>query len=218
MRFGSFDSQAGAYGRWHHLHCWRVPVAVWLALPAALDAAGVEAALVAMQQIVFTGFCVLSVADKHAVVEHVSNKAHWAKPNKKTMKEATATAVGVRAATSASGGAGEEAASAAADDDDEDSGDPDVDGGALVGDGAPATVMAEGDVLIPLTGTGVPDNSTALACAFGPGAAFVIPRPGVNGAKAGALADTTFVMTGTFPELGGGAGLDVRTRCTTVRV
>ena len=36
---------------------------------------------------------------------------------------------------------------------------------------------------------------------------FQIPRPGVNGAVAGALDGKRFVLTGVFPELGGGAGL-----------
>ena len=48
----------------------------------------------------------------------------------------------------------------------------------------------------------------------GAGGAFIIPRPGVNGAKAGALAAKTIVLTGIFPELGGGAGLELgKGRC-----
>jgi hypothetical protein len=38
---------------------------------------------------------------------------------------------------------------------------------------------------------------------------FVIPVPGENGAQPGALAGKTFVLTGVFPEVGGGAGLSL---------
>jgi hypothetical protein len=57
----------------------------------------------------------------------------------------------------------------------------------------------------------IPDapGSTAVGAAGGAarGTAFVLPRPGMNGARAGAFAGQTFVLTGTFPEVGGGAGL-----------
>lgn len=56
--------------------------------------------------------------------------------------------------------------------------------------------------------------SKALVTQGGPGGAFVVPRPGLNGAVADALGGKTFVMTGLFPELGGGAGLDLgKGRC-----
>ena len=39
---------------------------------------------------------------------------------------------------------------------------------------------------------------------------FVIPRPGVDGAIGeDGLSDTRFVLTGLFPEVGGGAGLNL---------
>jgi hypothetical protein len=48
----------------------------------------------------------------------------------------------------------------------------------------------------------------------GGGGAFVVPRPGFNGALAGSFSGKTFVLTGVFPELGGGAGLDMgKARC-----
>jgi BRCT domain type II-containing protein len=37
---------------------------------------------------------------------------------------------------------------------------------------------------------------------------FVIPRPGVDGAEAGCYEGKRFVLTGIFPEVGGGAGLN----------
>ena len=38
---------------------------------------------------------------------------------------------------------------------------------------------------------------------------FVMPVPGMNGAKAGSLKGKTFVLTGVFPEVGGGQGLNL---------
>ncbi|KAI9011624.1 hypothetical protein DFJ74DRAFT_645598 [Hyaloraphidium curvatum] len=43
----------------------------------------------------------------------------------------------------------------------------------------------------------------------GAGTQLVLPRPGVGNAIAGAFAGQTFVLTGIFPEVGGGAGLDL---------
>jgi hypothetical protein len=40
-------------------------------------------------------------------------------------------------------------------------------------------------------------------------ARFVLPRPGVNGAAPGCLEGKTFVLSGIFPEIGGGAGLNL---------
>ena len=38
---------------------------------------------------------------------------------------------------------------------------------------------------------------------------FIVPRPGINGALGNALAGKTVVLTGLFPELGGGGGLNL---------
>jgi hypothetical protein len=43
------NKEAGSYGRWCHLQCWRVPSRVWLGLPQeGDDAAKFEAALLSM--------------------------------------------------------------------------------------------------------------------------------------------------------------------------
>ena len=51
--------------------------------------------------------------------------------------------------------------------------------------------------------------STAVVPHTGKKQKFVPPRPGVNGAVANVLDGKRFVMTGVFPELGGGAGLNL---------
>jgi len=59
-----------------------------------------------------------------------------------------------------------------------------------------------------------PPPSKALATQGAAGSSFIVPRPGVNGAVANSLVSKTFVMTGVFPELGGGCGLDLgKARC-----
>ena len=54
-------------------------------------------------------------------------------------------------------------------------------------------------------------SSTAIVAHSGKNkkAKFTIPRPGVNGAVANVLEGKKFVLTGTFPEIGGGAGLSL---------
>jgi len=50
-----------------------------------------------------------------------------------------------------------------------------------------------------------PRSSALVSAAAGgiDGGAFVVPRPGVNGALEGSFDGKTFVLTGIFPELGG---------------
>lgn len=56
VRVGTLDPEAGGYGRWVHLHCWRVPARIWLGLPdpaaACADPARFEAALLGMNEVV----------------------------------------------------------------------------------------------------------------------------------------------------------------------
>ena len=53
------------------------------------------------------------------------------------------------------------------------------------------------------------ENNTASAVVphVGKKAKFKVPRPGVNGGIAGVLDGKRFVLTGVFPEIGGGSGL-----------
>lgn len=38
IRFGSMNTESGAYGRWMHLGCWRVPGLIWRGLPCPKSA------------------------------------------------------------------------------------------------------------------------------------------------------------------------------------
>lgn len=67
---------------------------------------------------------------------------------------------------------------------------------------AAAASMPTSNAMVPAA----PRNTLATG---GAKAKFVIPRPGVNGAIAGLLNGKKFVLTGVFPEVGGGSGLSL---------
>ena len=185
MRCGSYDSETGGYGRWTHLCCWRVPSSVWGALPSGFEgkeessATAFENAVLAMQSVTFCGYSELDAEQKAAVLRHLMDKGNWAK---KTEKKAQPD---VKPAKKQKKAAGDDAG-----------------GGAGAGAGAADTALA----VIP-----EPPSSKAVGLAAGAarGSAFVLPIPGVNGARPGAFAGQTFVLTGLFPEVGGGAGLNL---------
>ncbi len=74
-------------------------------------------------------------------------------------------------------------------------------------DSAPAasTGAATSASIVPSNQNNVP--STAVVSHTGKKGKFIIPRPGLNGAVAGVLNNKKFVLTGVFPEVGGGSGL-----------
>ena len=181
VRIGYMDSESGAYGRWMHLRCWRVPSKVWLGLPdpdKEHDAAKFEAALLSMSAVIICGVSNLPKAERRAVVHFCMNRDNWAKLTKRTNPEAVAAllaqGVGAAAAPVGAGGGGGGAMTACAG-----------------GGSAPSSSL---DALVP----------RAMQRER-----FVVPVPGRNGVKGTVhtLAGKTFCMTGTFPELGGGAGL-----------
>jgi hypothetical protein len=155
------DMEAGAYGRWRHLSCWRVPASIWLGLPDPEETsrAAFEAAIVQQQQVSFCGYTELPEAEQQAVVDYIMDTSNWARRTKNSK------AAGAGGAGAGAGAGGEEADDA----------------------GAP------GHVPLPAP------PSKALVTQGGPGGAFVVPRPGMNGAVADALGGKTFVMVRQWP-------------------
>ena len=187
--FSSAIQMLQAYGRWHHIECWRIPASIWLALPDAdkcHDAKRFEAALVEMQQLAFCGFTDLSPEHKQEFVAHCMNKAHYAKANKnsKAYNDGVDSPEPSRASTG--------------------SADTLVDAGSMP-DARGAVPMSASPSALALY---VPPAAAQLELAAR-GDRFVLPRPGVNGAQHGALNNKTFVLTGIFPEVGGGVGLNL---------
>ena len=70
---------------------------------------------------------------------------------------------------------------------------------------AAAAAAKSSHAIVP---TAAKSTSTAVVAHSGKKARFVVPKPGVNGAVANVLDGKRFVLTGTFPEIGGGAGLN----------
>ena len=74
-----------------------------------------------------------------------------------------------------------------------------------------STSPAAAAAVVPAAAAAAAASSTAIVAHSGKNkkAKFTIPRPGVNGAVANVLEGKKFVLTGTFPEIGGGAGLSL---------
>ena len=80
--------------------------------------------------------------------------------------------------------------------------DPSPSGNAAIG-GASSNTRA----IVPIVQSN--NESTDVVPRTEKKAKFTIPRPGVNGAVAGVLSGKRFVLTGVFPEVGGGMGLSL---------
>ena len=188
LRWGSMDKEAGAYARFHHLRCWRVPAIVHLRLPKqGADAALFHQAMEAMQSLTFVGWQGLSAEEQAQIVEHVMNPAHYARVTKATPA--------VPAFGAAAGAALGDAAGA----------------GAGAGGGGGASASASSALALPPPAKARPASDALVAAprsGAGAGGSLTLPRPGVDGIPS-SLAGHTFVLTGTFPEVGGGAGLNL---------
>ena len=151
-------------------------------------------ALLAMNEVCICGFSELPKKERKEFVLHVMNRCNWArytKPKKKkAKKDAKAIAAGV-----AVPGLG------VVDDPGEDEDGAKKPAAAVA---AAASAAGGGDMLVASTRPGVP-STTALAVAK---SAFVPPAlPPLGKGVAGSLDGERFVLTGIFPELGGGSGL-----------
>lgn len=86
--------------------------------------------------------------------------------------------------------------------------DEDTKPAAVPSSGAGAAAAATSQALVAHANPGE-STSTAVVPVSGKKSKFQMPRPGQNGAIAGVFDDQRFVLTGLFPELGGGSGLSV---------
>lgn len=168
LRVG-FMTEAGTYGMFCHLCCWRVPSKIWLGLPdpkKCRDRRRFDRALQQMNQVALSGMEDLPKSDRRQVVRHVMDKSHWTFGGdmEKVRKKPAAAAA-----------------------DDEENADASA---------APSRGRAE-----------VATTSTELVT-LPLKRQFSIPMPGSDG-PAGSLSGQTFVLTGVFPEIGGGAGLEL---------
>jgi hypothetical protein len=179
IRVGSIDKQSGSYTRFCHLSCWRVPSKVWLGLDLLDDEQTFLARLLAMNEVLLCGLSELSEEDQRAVAQHAMNKSHWARPSKSRTGQVLATAAAAAAARAAAATTARAAAAAA----------------------AAASPPPRG----------IPATASQVAKSPNPPAALALATPALAAATTTTcvLAGKTVVLTGVFPELGGGSGLDL---------
>lgn len=168
VRCGSLDLLSGTYGRWSHVKCWRVPVAVHTGIPdnVPVNVAEVEAALKAMEEIVIVGVTSLDQAALGELIAHVANPYnHASLPSHVTHSSMVASAAAASVASAAS-----------------------------TPPAASTNLVSSG-----------PTASSNLAS---PGSTL-LPVPGGPTCPAAQFSGQTFVLTGVFPALGGGTGLNL---------
>ncbi|CAM9858671.1 unnamed protein product [Chrysoparadoxa australica] len=182
VRAGWLDPNSGAYSGWCHLRCWRVPNTIWLGFPKEDQPQGPEAyieALARMDQVSMTGFSELTESDKLLFLQHVRDQRNWTRITRKKTPAPSAPDAVVSRGVPVPIPLNHPAAAAAA--------------AAAAG----GVEMAAGDA----SGAVVPRAPTAIP--------FTVLQPGRNGAVPGALLGKTIVLTGVFPEVGGGTGLNL---------
>ena len=184
IRVGSLDDASGSYGRWHHLDCWRVPYRIWAGLTNPADADQVLQDLLYMEEVLLTNLSCLTTEQQQQVVAHVMDKSHWAR---KTAASKPPPKLRAAAGKKKKGKASSTAMIPAA---------------ATVS--SSNTVVEQSLVVAPDAA-----HSTTIVKKTTVKEHFVIPRPGINGAIANVLEQKRFVLTGIFPEVGGGTGLNL---------
>ena len=177
---------------------------MWLGLPnpkTCRDPQKFHDAIVGMQQVIFCGFGELSEDEQREVVEYLMDSSHYAALRTAKSRQYAESVMAAHAAgipyaevvVGAKGGAGAGPASSSFGGGGGGGGGGGVGGGRLVPMG-------------PGSGAGGGSSSTALKAG---GFRFEMPRPGLNGAEPGQFEGKRFVLTGLFPEVGGGAGLNL---------
>lgn len=184
IRVGSMDPEAGSYGRWVHLACWRVPSKVWLGLPdptKCKDVSAFEEALARMGGVQLSGVGDMLPAARALFAQHVMDKSNWARLVKRKAKPEDPAPEGAASVEAIEAGA--------------------------AGGGAPSQsrkkMKTEAGSVVAST------TSTALVTTSEEPSKFIVPVAGKGSAVATSMAGQTVVLTGLFPELGGGAGLSL---------
>lgn len=183
LRVGWMNSETGAYGGWVHLKCWRVPNRVWLGLPdpaTCTDVSKFASALRSMGGVLLAGLAELSGGEMREVTRYCMDKARWAR--RVELKDRPTLAPPPSSSSAAASASANWSARASA-----------------ASSGVKTLVAAP-----VASSSSAPSSESALAASR----RFVVPKPGRD-AKPHSLAGKTIVITGVFPELGGGAGLNL---------
>ena len=231
-RVGSLDAESGTYGRWVHLYCWRVPERIWRGVPnpdTCKDRAVFAAAIRSMNEVLLTGFLELGPEHAEALVTHVMDPSNWAN-GKKRSKAQIAIAEPAQKRKASKGAVVKTEVEVEVKT--EPGKVPEPKAAPKRKHGAGQGTVAKGGKkkkLEPTTPAAAPaskkpskaktkkeeamkEEAGALIIREAPKAAgnkFVRPCPGTGLAVPDSLANETVVMTGLFPELGGGSGLSL---------
>jgi hypothetical protein len=208
LRVGSLESEAGTYGRWHHLTCWRVPYRVWSGLTKPKDKQVVDRDLTHMDEVLLTGFVELDEEQRGLFCEHVMDPNNWAKKiNRKKSAESKAApaAESTKKRTKPTVGTATEPPFAESTNKRDKK--PTGKKSKKSAKSSDATSQSE----LPSDAVAsVPDSTASAIVKHTAKKQFIVPSPGVGGAvDASFLAGKTFVMTGLFPEVGGVTGLSL---------
>lgn len=191
LRVGSINLESGSYGRWCHLMCWRVPSKIWEGLPdpdICKDDTKFEVALSSMNEVLLSGFDQLSPNDKSAFIQHVRDRGNWAK---KVNRKPQDTGGAARKKVTKKAGTKEKAGAA----------EP------LGGSNSQPLQSTLGSALTTHGQTNISSSSNELTQSRKRKAFSLVP--GQDGAQPNFFSKKTIVMTGIFPEIGGGAGLNL---------
>ena len=179
-----------------HIHR-RVPSKICLGLPDPTDENAdhkqFAEALSKMNEVLFSGFEELSADEQYELVEHVMNKENWArltkrkaKPDEHENKENESTE-NKKTKTKQ-----EDASSSSS--------------SSSFTDRTNAIEIIDDTTTKPTTALVAATQALSTQQRKGH---FVMPSPGVGGAIENILQGKTFVMSGVFPEVGGGIGLSM---------
>lgn len=191
IRVGSINLESGSYGRWCHLMCWRVPSKIWEGLPdpdICKDETKFEAALSSMNEVLLCGFDQLSPNDKSAFIQHVRDRGNWAKKVNRKPQETAGTS---RKNVTKTAGKKDKAGAA----------EP------IGGSSSQPLQSTLGSALTTLAQTNILSSSKEITHSRKRKAFSLVP--GQDGAQPNFFTKKTIVMTGIFPEIGGGAGLNL---------
>ena len=184
LRCGWLNPESGSYGGWTHLKCWRVPSKIWLGLPDPVenkDENGFATAISSMNEVLLCGFNQLTKKQKKEFCKFVMDKSNWAKlvTKKGGVPQPSPKSTAKSHASSALSAAKSTKSTRSATKQKQSQ--------------SPTTTLATSAEIVP-------SKSKKKG-------RFVMPTP--TSLTKNNLAGKTCVMTGIFPEVGGGAGLSL---------
>jgi len=236
LRFGTMDEQTGTYTYWKCSSCWRVPILVHRGLPdpaTCQDETQFSKALERLNGVVLSGFTTLPEPEQATVLVKVMNKANWARRNNKpkrpdlrTLYDSEFYHANPYRTLDEEPPAPETLQPPATSSFPEDLREPDpvpstvpqeelADLGSHSGQGLrwippplpmPSAQTASGSPAT--TGERTVARTAPRRIMHKKKPSFQLAKAGVNGVQNGCLSQLRFVLTGTFPELGGRATLD----------